>query len=447
MTLHDHQPRRVLLLVVAAIALTIGAPSARGDVVTFTTESAYLAELAARGYGVLVEGFGGPDWDQVRSDYPVMNSAPSISSQGITWTGNDEISTNLNWGRTGWGIFTVLTGPWTVDALYGQSEGVLVGMGGWFDSNPDFGSDIAFIIDGEIVATRNTAAGHTFLGVISSCGFTSFDIVDLHKAAAWGADDFTFGIAAIVDCDGNGRDDACDVADGTATDCNGNAVLDECELAAGTIADCDGNGVPDPCDVVTSVELASGSLSPIGWGSPQSFTILAPPPAAAPVVMTLEAYANLGGAGDRIDIDVNGVPIGSVFDLDGSDCPEVAPDQSQLVVDPSTFNAAVAGGDAVIGMTATAEVDPAECDEPSTIAITVGLPVSSAADQDGDGVPDVCQACPADLDDSGDVAVADLLALLGTWGACAGCPADLDQDGAVGTVDLLALLAAWGVCP
>ena len=55
--------------------------------------------------------------------------------------------------------------------------------------------------------------------------------------------------------------------------------------------------------------------------------------------------------------------------------------------------------------------------------------------------------CPADLDDSGDVGVKDLLILLGTWGPCpkkGDCPADFDGDGNVGVKDLLILLGNWG---
>lgn len=55
-------------------------------------------------------------------------------------------------------------------------------------------------------------------------------------------------------------------------------------------------------------------------------------------------------------------------------------------------------------------------------------------------------SCPADLDGSGDVGFADLLAVLASWGACAGCAADLDRSGDVGFADLLALLARWGPC-
>jgi hypothetical protein len=85
--------------------------------------------------------------------------------------------------------------------------------------------------------------------------------------------------------------------------------------------------------------------------------------------------------------------------------------------------------------------------------VAVGAP----RDSDGCGVDcgavwilfldGVATTCPGDLDGSGDVGFADLLALLNVWGPCPGCPEDLDGSGAVSFADLLALLDAWGPCP
>ena len=91
----------------------------------------------------------------------------------------------------------------------------------------------------------------------------------------------------------------------------------------------------------------------------------------------------------------------------------------------------------------------------------------TAADFDDDGDPDIAVAnrdsndisvlinqtckplepCPADLDESGDVGVKDLLILLGAWGPNKGHPADFDNSGDVGVKDLLFLLGVWGPCP
>ena len=54
--------------------------------------------------------------------------------------------------------------------------------------------------------------------------------------------------------------------------------------------------------------------------------------------------------------------------------------------------------------------------------------------------------CPADIDDSGVVDFADLLAVLAAWGNKGG-PEDLDGNGVVDFGDLLIVLAAWGPCP
>lgn len=78
------------------------------------------------------------------------------------------------------------------------------------------------------------------------------------------------------------------------------------------------------------------------------------------------------------------------------------------------------------------------------------------ADADGNGVLDVCERCAGDADDSGEVNVTDLLAVLAGWGPCAfrclpgvidpDCPADTNVDCVVDVADLLTLLANWGPC-
>ncbi len=60
---------------------------------------------------------------------------------------------------------------------------------------------------------------------------------------------------------------------------------------------------------------------------------------------------------------------------------------------------------------------------------------------------DLGEPCLWDLDGSGTVGAADLLALLAAWGPNIGHPADFDGDGMVGSSDLLALLINWGPCP
>ena len=60
------------------------------------------------------------------------------------------------------------------------------------------------------------------------------------------------------------------------------------------------------------------------------------------------------------------------------------------------------------------------------------------------GTLETCpEACPADVDASGDVGLTDLLATMTAWGSCAACSQDLDADGIVGFTDLLLVLVNW----
>jgi len=74
------------------------------------------------------------------------------------------------------------------------------------------------------------------------------------------------------------------------------------------------------------------------------------------------------------------------------------------------------------------------------------------------GIGQPIDPCPADIvpPPSGDliVNVADLLAVIGAWGACGNpnaCPADIAPaplgDDVVNVQDLLAVIGAWGACP
>jgi len=78
-----------------------------------------------------------------------------------------------------------------------------------------------------------------------------------------GVADITVAYPTITDCNENGVDDACDIANGTSYDDNGNGMPDECEfpdcngngidddqdIADGTSDDCNMNGVPDECEM------------------------------------------------------------------------------------------------------------------------------------------------------------------------------------------------------
>lgn len=65
-----------------------------------------------------------------------------------------------------------------------------------------------------------------------------------------------------------------------------------------------------------------------------------------------------------------------------------------------------------------------------------------AADENGDGILDLCQGSPADLDGDGCVGGPDLGILFTNWGTDGA--GDLDGDGLVGSADLGIMLTEWG---
>jgi hypothetical protein len=58
--------------------------------------------------------------------------------------------------------------------------------------------------------------------------------------------DAVYAYRLVADCNANGIDDGCDIADATSLDCNTDGVPDECQLGP---SDCNANGVPDDCDI------------------------------------------------------------------------------------------------------------------------------------------------------------------------------------------------------
>ncbi|MBM4225036.1 MAG: formylglycine-generating enzyme family protein [Gammaproteobacteria bacterium] len=191
------------------------------------------------------------------------------------------------------------------------------------------------------------------------------------------------------DCNGNGVQDYCDIANGEP-DCDGDGVLDFCDFASGA-PDCNGNGVPDSCDI------AGGTPDCNGDGVPDSCDI----------------------AGGTPDCNGNGVP-------DSCDIAGGAPDcNGNGVLDSCD----IAGG-------------APDCDGngvPDLCEIC-----ATGADEDRDYVLDVCEYRYGNFDLDGEVGGFDLSVILSLWGTAAPPYGDLDADGRVGGGDLTTLLVRWG---
>ncbi len=388
--------------------------SAAAQSVSYNDEAAFRAALVAMSYAEVHEGFESDGrWGNVRT--PVV--APSIWSRGVTWSANGPnsgLTTGQGAARRGnYGLYQLPHGDWVNgirDGFIGTGDQPMVAIGGWIRSSGN--AVIELRLDGVAVdfhGNTHTTNSYQFFGAIDPAGFSVFEWEELEATPDdWKllfADDFRFAFGgSVIDCNQNGIGDAVDIASGTSSDCNDNFIPDECEIAAGSPSsggpffclsgcdvDCNRNGILDECEVLAPVLFTSGVLSPIGDGAPQTFTVLAPPQALAPVSLSFEAHANLGGPDEFIDVDINGVPVGTLFINDGDDCPDTQPTTGRIIVPASVFNSAVAGGNAVVRMVASTEVDADDCSNPSSISVELNLHEPSALDLDANGIPDGCE--------------------------------------------------------
>jgi len=204
--------------------------------------------------------------------------------------------------------------------------------------------------------------------------------------------------AGIVDdCDMNGTADTCDTLGGTGDcdgdsvpdscelDCNGNTVPDDCDILSMTSGDCNGNGVPDECDLTTTfVNVSTGLGSPFGAGAPASLGLTAPFPSGSVVVLNFTGYGDLGATNEYVDVTLNGVPIGTLWQSTGAQCVQLS-DRIQL--SPEVFNAAVGSGAIDILAAATSAVAPFEC---ATSYSGIGMSYAPIVDCNDNGVIDAC---------------------------------------------------------
>jgi len=210
-------------------AVTLTACSGGPMVFTCWQESSYLTKLAELGYSTFQEGFENDAvWGSVRSSISETNSAPSVTSMGITWETNhpappalNEITTGNGPARTGqWGVYDSGHGyasgttqqcdeivpPPPVpppeclfkDGFTGtRQSGTLYGVGGFITGTT--GANIAVILDvtNRIGLGKLPDPGHYFFSVIDTTGFTTFRVEEtdgkVGQLRLVFGDDFTFG--------------------------------------------------------------------------------------------------------------------------------------------------------------------------------------------------------------------------------------------------------------
>lgn len=296
------------------------------------------------------------------------------------------------------------------------------------------------------------------------------------------------------DCNNNGILDSTDVATGFSMDCQPDRVPDECQLGDAPLdieyayddGTRDGNygvsGVADlvwlnACTTVADGETIGAIRVMLGnafsgvsyqvalWNDPNGDGV----PNDAQVIVSVPSRSEFANQNmfETIQIPPTfiGPPgtsffVGAIYrDIFGNQAP-VGVDLSEAdlktwisvgaTVDPNNLSASVIYGyltqaDGLIRAYGFSGSLPDDCNEnqkPDGCDITDGTLI----DADGDGVPDHCTTCSADINNDGQVNGNDLAAVLSAWGACANCRADINRDGQVGGVDLATLLSAWGNC-
>lgn len=96
-------------------------------------------------------------------------------------------------------------------------------------------------------------------------------------------------------------------------------------------------------------------------------------------------------------------------------------------------------------------LETGDCDDSNELVYPGAPGTGEGIDNNCDGVIDgdelVPNLCPEDLNQDGQVTVADILQLLADFGCTSNCEADLNEDGATNVNDILQILAAFGsVC-
>ena len=181
-------------------------------------------------------------------------------------------------------------------------------------------------------------------------------------------------------------------------DCNGNGTEDMQDILDGASLDLDQDGVPDECEYDCD---ADGTPDPI------------------------ELYF-----GDATDYDSDGHPDNCQEDCDDDGFPDTWAIEIGFVQD---CNAS--------GVPDTCEDD---CNG-NGLHDSCDIASNESGDVNADTVPDECQ-CLADINQSNEVNVEDLLLVISQWNLFGGT-ADIDQNGQVGVADLLYVISSWGTCP
>ena len=266
-------------------------------------------------------------------------------------------------------------------------------------------------------------------------------------------------------------------------DCDDDGVPDDEQIAADPNLDCDGDGRLDACRA-GSHWFEAGVIAAEG----DDLDLSDLPFSEAPVTISVEAIGDLEAADEFLLFDWNGGTFATAFGKNGPGEPCEAATNT-FGIAPRIWNDADENGERILTVSPSFPVDPAACEE-SNFAITFAIEATApshdcndngidddceiadglALDVDGDRSPDECQPdCDRDgqpdawtifeglvpdcnangIPDSCDILSGEVVDADGN-GIPDGCEldcrddGDLNGDGCVGPADLGLLLSLWG---
>lgn len=270
--------------------------------------------------------------------------------------------------------------------------------------------------------------------------------------------DSTF--VGIIDCNGNGVDDADDIANGSSSDINANGTPDDCEnCVLPELSECAADGVvwPAPVGVATGAGIACPSGTDT-YLNPYSTSDIA----AGDLTMSCVEVGIANGDTELLRYTVSILaedlsPLSEAVEF----CQESGAISTvqvafavPVVIPEGNFWVAVTRDQpAGTGFASFATTDAATVSETHVLSATCGLAAPTSLDDIGfPGVDmgvamtfvDSDEPCTGDLDGDGNVGFSDLQLILSAWNN--GDGGDANGDGETNFSDLQVILSAWGGC-
>ena len=242
------------------------------------------------------------------------------------------------------------------------------------------------------------------------------------------------------DCDSNGTPDLLEIIGDSTLDSNNNGALDSCDLEAGLLDDCNNDGFADIAQVQPRYELTPDPIFLFDF-PPYTSTISNAAEALSGVEITITADADLSGPNEYLDLSINGLDYGRLWEFDGEDC---APAVTTTTISLTAAEWNSLGTDVIVEVERSQSVG-ANCSGDS-VSISVNYTgLNRALDANANGIIDSCEPnCnAADLAEPlGTLDLADIGAFVAGF-TSADPIADLAPDGVFDLADIAAFVSAF----